>query len=391
MVLEYRTRITRLIVYGLLAGLLGMAIHVYVVYPLYVNKIPYFIEAVGTSLAIKCQGEKTSQLRSIIRYAGLPFFALDNHIIYIDKVGGRSKCWTIDDNSGETSQTFPLASMTKVLTAFITLDLLKRNDSLTLDTKLLDFFPEIDRESIHDIRLRTVDVEKLLSHSSGFGGPFGSDNMVERGVQPWCPYDLSALKSVTLAGEPGENYVYSNVAYCLLGEIISRQNNMKYIDYVEKEYLEDYQSLNFLTKKFDSEQPKYDYSNEDRFGPDYVKWLDLNALAPAAGLAGDPSEFAELMRSLYVKNPEILTLPRVFGCDSPEIKRCYSTTLVIHNLDSGEKIGVQQGYLPGASSLLAISSGGEVLVWTSAGAPLEQKYRSVLENRVIAFFEDKQI
>jgi D-alanyl-D-alanine carboxypeptidase len=385
---KYRSRITRVIIYSLLTGLLGITIHIYVVYPLYVTKIPYFMKAVGAGFDIECEGEGVSQLKNIIRYVGLPFFALDNRIIYLSKTGHPAQCWTTVGGNGETGSTFPLASMTKVLTAFVTLNLIQRNESLTLDTKLLDFFPEVDRQSIEDSRLLEVDLENLLSHSSGFGGPFGFDDMVERGVQTWCPYRPYKLTSITLAGKPGENYVYSNVAYCLLGEIIAKESGLGYVNYVEKEYLKNYDSLGFLTKNFNVEKPKYDYSNEQLFGPDYINWLDLNALAPAAGLTGNPLDFAKMIHSLFGEHPEILSIPQIIGCGSGKIQNCYSATLKIHNLEAEQRIGIQQGYLPGASSLLAISSRGEVLVWTSAGAPLEHKYRSILEKRVVAFLKN---
>ncbi|MCE0760428.1 beta-lactamase family protein [Marinobacter sp. G11] len=377
-------RIIKLLLFPI--AILSLVVHFYVVYPHYVKKSPYFLQAVKVGLQIKCSGSRSEKLRDVLAGTSLPFFALDNHILFLDSDGALSECTSSSGSINPSYQSFRFASVTKTLTAFSVLNMVGGNPSVTLETKLLDYFPEIDPKTLADDRLSEVSLYSMMSHSSGFGGPFGSDNMIKKDEQPWCPHDFSRLSSVRLAGQPGSNSVYSNVAYCLLGEVISRQSGEPFESYMTREYLFRYPSLGFIGSSFRADEPSYDYSNDWRFNQTYASWLDVSALAPAAGLVGKPEELVALMQSLYFEHPEILTLPSVPGCREKKQGRCYSANLVIHDLPNGKRVGVQQGYLPGASSLLAIHTDGHILLVTSAGAPLESHHRERLEAKVLEVF-----
>ncbi|ROQ20864.1 beta-lactamase [Marinimicrobium koreense] len=376
-----KTMLLRFLGYGVLIAVFAALIHVYVVYPLYVKKLPYFANAFRAGFDVECRAAVPTGLDDLLRQISLPFFSLDGQLVFIDSKGHVGRCG-VNTGVAPNAEIFRFASMTKVLTGVAMLEVAE-SLSISLNTPVVSYFPELSLEKVQDERVLRITLRHLLNHSSGLGGPFGSDNMIKQGESPWCPDNLAAMETIRLAGEPGTNHLYSNVAYCLLGEVISRVSGVEYQKYIEQNYLSQYPSLQFIQGEFLPTEPAYDFSNDYRFDESYVSWLDFHAIAPAAGLMGKPEEFARLVWHLYRDNPDVLNAANLQQCREKGLDRCYSNTFVIHEGDNGIKVGVQQGYLPGASSLVAISSRGEVLVWTAPGAPLEAKYRDRMAGEVV--------
>lgn len=374
----------RVIIYGALLGLLALSAHVYLSYPLYIKKLPYFSSALRAGFSIQCDAAAPLELRSMLRRVSLPFFSLTGQVLLVDSDGQVAACQVGDKAATEA---FRFASMTKVLTAFAVLDLVQQG-KVDLHKPVLHYFPEVNPTRLTDPNVANITLWHLLNHSSGLGGPFGSDKMDRPGETPWCPYQISALEGVRLAGAPGSNHLYSNVAYCLAGEVITRTVGVDYQTYMEQTYLHAYPSLRFVHGDYEPSEPEYDLSNDWNFDRDYVHKLDFHALAPAAGLMGRADEFALLVQSLLERNPEIMYAEPIEVCGPGHGQRCYSYTFQIIESEQG-RVALQGGYLPGASSLVAINKQGEVLVWTAAGAALEGKHRQAMTNRVVAFLTER--
>lgn len=366
--------------YGALLAVLALSVHVYLSYPLYIKKTPYFISALRAGLNIQCDAAAPPELRAMLRRVSLPFFSLTGQVLLVDRDGQVVSCRVGQEAATEA---FRFASMTKVLTAFAVLDLAQQG-KVDLHKPVIHYFPEVDAARLSDPNVAKITLWHLLNHSSGLGGPFGSDNMDRPGETPWCPYQISALEGVRLAGEPGSNHLYSNVAYCLAGEVITRTVGVDYQTYMAETYLHSYPSLRFVQGDYEPSEPEYDVSNDWRFDRDYVHALDFHALAPAAGLMGRADEFGLLVHQLLQQNLGIEQAPPIEACAQDQLKPCYSYTFRV--VDTGQgRVMIQHGYLPGASSLVAVNEQGEVLVWTAAGAALEGKYRKAMSDRVVEF------
>ncbi len=376
----------RLIGYGALLLLLVWLAHLYVTNPLYIKKLPYFAEAFRLGFEVECEPGSPDELGGILKKVSLPFFAHSGEVVYLDEAREVHSC-RLPRGDQESQIPFRFASMTKVVTAFAVMELAKE-DKLDLESGVIEFFPEVDPAQVRDSHVLNVTLKQLLNHSSGLGGPFGSDNMIKRGEQPWCPYNIKQMETIRLAGEPGTNHLYSNVAYCLLGEVIARVSGVEFQRYIRERYLSDYPSLGFIEGPYLQGEPDYDFSNDVRFGKEYVDWLDFQALSSSAGLMGDPREFALLVRELFQRNSEVLQGGGIEGCREKDLERCYSYPFVIVESEGGNPIGIQQGYLPGASSLVAINPEGEVLVWVAPGAALESKYKDVMIKRVVSLLSE---
>lgn len=346
-----------------------------------IGRLVYRAEAFVLQAGVECEGSVRG-LDGIIKKVSLPYFSHNGKVVYIDEKGNVSSC--VIGFQDKSELVFRLGSLTKALTSFALIDIISESEGhFTLP--FLDFFPEIDSKDFRDEKIEDVTLYDLMNHSSGFGGPFGSDNMVKKGERPWCPYDFQVLKTVRLAGVPGTNHVYSNVSYCLLGEIISRIVETDYKSYIKDKYFAGYESLEFLTGGDYSDEPDYDFSNEFRFDRDYIDWLDFHALAPAAGLKGSPLEFARLLWSLHIRDPEkIFNGRKVSACDNGS-SLCYSYGFMIKKMLQGEEVAIQHGYMPGASSLAVLSPTGEVVVWVAAGAPSKKEKKEELLQEVMKF------
>ncbi|WP_237063352.1 serine hydrolase domain-containing protein [Microbulbifer zhoushanensis] len=369
--------------------LLCMALaHYWVTQPLFWKKIPYRLQAYQLAFTgVDCQPGSPQGLAGLLKYHALPDFALAGQVFYINSQGDRYGCRVAPDES--SGDHYRLASMTKAVTAHAVLKL-AREGLLELDSHLLDYFPEVDVTALRDPRLKSVTVSHLLNHSSGFGGPFGSDNMVKQGETPWCPYDFRQLEKVRLAGRPGTNHVYSNVSYCLLGEVISRVTGVPYRQYVKQHYLSG-TKLDFVDGKYLPEEPDYDFINDFKLGREYVNWLDFSALSSAAGLIGPPDAFAAMVWEHFHNDAgKLLNGPLVPGCGKGGVDRCYSWNFELQFNSHGEAIaGVQEGYVPGASSLLAITGEGQVLVWVAAGAAIADGHKEQLKSAVVEFMQSQ--
>ncbi|MDQ2077733.1 serine hydrolase [Marinimicrobium sp. ABcell2] len=381
-----RAILLRVVGYGALLFVLVAMAHLYVTNPLYVKKIPYFVSALRAGAEVQCDSSAPPELVRLLRRVSLPYFSLTGQVVFVGRDGKPVGCHV----GNQPIEAFRFASMTKVLTALTVLELAALQ-KIDLHVPVITYFPEVNIDRASDPRVAKITLWQLLNHSSGLGGAFGSDNMIKQGEQPWCPYHIEALEGVRLAGEPGTNHVYSNVAYCLAGEVITRTAGTDYRTYVVENYLSNYESLQFVQGgAYLPFEPDYDFSNDFRLDSDYVSWFDFYALASSAGLMGRADEFALLVQKLFYRNPDVLNSGRTEPCKIGELERCYSYTFRVMDTEQGA-VGIQQGYMPGASSLVAVNEQGEVLVWLAAGAALEGKHRNVMVAKVVSFLSNRKL
>jgi CubicO group peptidase (beta-lactamase class C family) len=122
-----------------------------------------------------------------------------------------------------------LASLTKQFTAVAIL-ILVEHDSLNLDMKIVDYFPEFP------VAWSEVTLHHLLTHQSGI------PNYTEFIPETAAGYDgLTNQKALELVFQnsnlefpAGEQTRYSNTGYLILAMLIEKISNMSYSDYLEE-------------------------------------------------------------------------------------------------------------------------------------------------------------
>ena len=129
---------------------------------------------------------------------------------------------------------FRIASMTK---SFTVLAILKLRDEgkLSLDDAVSKWIPEFAQSRLPTRDSAPIRLRQLLSHSAGLpeDNPWGDQQLADSEA------DLTAmLKSgFPFSTPPGTRYEYSNLAFGLLGRIVSVAAGVPYATYVQREIL----------------------------------------------------------------------------------------------------------------------------------------------------------
>jgi uncharacterized protein YbbC (DUF1343 family)/CubicO group peptidase (beta-lactamase class C family) len=107
---------------------------------------------------------------------------------------------------------FDLASLTKVLATATSIMILVERGQVRLSDPVIKFIPEMKGDARDSIT-----IEQLLTHTAGFAPDF---DLKER----WTGYDeaMKRLYREPLRNPPGTRFVYSDINYITLGEIVHR-------------------------------------------------------------------------------------------------------------------------------------------------------------------------
>lgn len=111
---------------------------------------------------------------------------------------------------------FDLASLTKVVATATSIMILIERGKLRLNDPVSRYIPELKGEG-----RESITIEHLLTHRSGYAPDF---DLKER----WTGYD-EAIKRLTtepLRNPPGAKFVYSDIGYITLGEVVRRVSGL---------------------------------------------------------------------------------------------------------------------------------------------------------------------
>ncbi len=135
-------------------------------------------------------------------------------IVFRKAYGNRSLVPTVEPMTVDTI--FDLASLTKVVATATSIMILVEQGKLRLNDTIGKFIPDIDDE-----RARSVTIQQLLTHVSGYAPDF---DLREK----WTGRDgmLAALKKEKLRSPPGIKFVYSDIGFIVLGEIFLRVSSV---------------------------------------------------------------------------------------------------------------------------------------------------------------------
>lgn len=131
-------------------------------------------------------------------------------VVYRKAFGNRSIVPVREPMTPET--VFDLASLTKPLATAVSVMILIENGQLRLNDTIGKFIPDLEDE-----RARRVTILELLTHTSGYAPDFDLK-------AKWSGRDgmLAALKKERLRSQPGTAFVYSDIGFIVLGEVVER-------------------------------------------------------------------------------------------------------------------------------------------------------------------------
>ncbi|ERL55326.1 serine hydrolase domain-containing protein [Psychrobacter aquaticus] len=344
---------------------------------------------------ISCSDNSPAWLSDILKYQTRNNNAPANQIAYIDPQGQLYHCENgyvgqyplISDTVTEDTR-FRYASVTKLWTADAILSLV-RDGKLSLDTKLADVITDINNPK--DARISDITIRQLLSHRAGFDrySVFGNDMF---GIgKDICPNHLQALNNITLGFTPDSKSSYSNLGYCLLGEVISRLNGDKpYTDIIAQQYDFANTNLRFVSNAAMADEVFYNYVETGITGvANIYTAFDYEGLASAAGLSGNAVELAQKAHEMVTKSsPNVLSIDKKAQCDFTKIAECYGYAMIPYQANSKlPMVYYRDGNLLGLSSLVAISDNGSIVALLSNGTSNEgvegsNKVKMMLYNKI---------
>ncbi len=144
-------------------------------------------------------------------------------VVYQKAIGNRAVEPSIEAMTADTI--FDLASLTKVIATTTSVMKLLEDGRIRLNDRVATFIPGFERYRKADITIR-----HLLAHTSGLRPDLDLD-------EPWS----GAEQAITLAIEevptaaPGERFVYSDINFLLLGEIVRRVSGRSLDQYAHEE------------------------------------------------------------------------------------------------------------------------------------------------------------
>lgn len=333
----------------------------------------YPIQAKFEQQSVSCMKNSPYWLKEVLNNTILTHNAPNAQIAYISPQGQWFHCEggylgiPLFSQKVTESTRFRYASVSKLWTSDAVLDLVKQQ-KIELDTPVLSLLPI--NSVLSDPRIAQITVKDLLLHRAGFNrtGLMG-DEMFRQGETPFCPTSLEKLAQLQLTFDPNTIFSYSNLGYCLLGEIIANQEVNSYQQVIEKKYALEKSGINFLKNKRLEDEAKYRYIEMSLTGyGDIYTAFDYPALASSAGLSGNASALAKQVRDMIKKpQPNILSQPDT-SCDLTKLRDCYGYAMFPYQQNSNSlKVYFRDGTLLGMSSLVVVDDNGGVLTLLSSG------------------------
>jgi CubicO group peptidase (beta-lactamase class C family) len=129
---------------------------------------------------------------------------------------------------------FRIASMTKSFTALAILKL-RDERKLSLEDSVAKWIPEFAKMPLPTRDTAPLVIRELLSHSAGFpeDNPWGDQQLAD------SERDLTRmlLRGIAFSTPPDTQYEYSNLAFALLGRIVTKASGMPYEQYLQRKIL----------------------------------------------------------------------------------------------------------------------------------------------------------
>lgn len=256
------------------------------------------------------------------------------------------------------------ASLSKIFTSAVAVQL--SSEGLDFDARVVEPL-RLDHPPI-DKRVNDITVGHLLNHTAGFDRTTGFDPMMVK--NPWCPFRTQFLADLRLHHVPGEVYVYSNLGYCLLGEVIARHEQAP-LDRVFQKRLFSPLGLKAVfplkTNQRLRDSPQHFFDS----GESMADLLSVNysAMLASGAWAGSARDFLLLMTHLFGPEATLLSddqqgalLETAAGCDISIWRKCHGRGFYKYREPNSKTMYWRDASLPGVTGFAALTDDGAALV-----------------------------
>ncbi len=257
--------------------------------------------------------------------------AKEGRLVYSKGFGLSDK--EVSDSMGPKNL-FRIASVSKLITGVAIMKLIE-DEKLSINQQV--FGPNgILNDSAYlryeDKRYEEITIHHLLNHTAGWNGKKGDPvfnslyvaHLMDVEPPATMPVIIEYVLSDKLDYTPGKKYSYSNLGYCILGEVIEKVTGMEYEDYVQFAILHPlgiydiHIGKSFYDERFPNEVRYYDLTREflvwsyngshDLVPPEYGG-NNIELLGAAGGWIASAPELAKLMVAIdgFDSRPDILS------------------------------------------------------------------------------------
>ncbi len=205
-------------------------------------------------------------------------------IVYRKAFGNRSLVPTVEKMTVDTI--FDVASLTKPVATATSIMILVEQGKLRLNDTIGKFITDID-----DREAKKVTIQQLLTHTSGYRPDFDLG-------EKWTGREgmLAALKIEKLRNPPGTRFVYSDIGFIVLGEIVARLSQSNLFQFTEN---------NLFAPLLDSLSPNgNNLVKTSGFSRNRTEWL--NRVAPTEDVCGQQNYLGSVAPKDCVKYQKIL-------------------------------------------------------------------------------------
>ncbi len=271
---------------------------------------------------------------------------------------------------------FRIASVSKLITAVAIMQLV---DDEKLDIHDKVFGPEgILNDSAYltyvDKRYENITVHQLLNHTAGWNGkrgdPVFNSLYVARMMDVEPPADMPTIIEYEMTKKldytPGKKYSYSNLGYCILGEVIEKVTGMEYEEYVQFAILHPLGIYDMhIGKSFADERLAYEVRYYDNTNTPLIWSYDgardlvpaeyggnnIQLLGAAGGWVASAPELAKLMIAIdgFDSRPDILSKKSI---EYMTYAKSHTNKLIGWRGSDGHGTWWRTGTLAGTTSLI---------------------------------------
>jgi uncharacterized protein YbbC (DUF1343 family)/CubicO group peptidase (beta-lactamase class C family) len=184
----------------------------------------------ATPAAVGMSAERLSALDKVIEQAiakketpgAVVLVARRGRVVWRKAYGERAV--TPSHEPMTTDTIFDVASLTKVVATATSIMILVERGQLRLADAVTDYIPELKGEG-----RERITIEMLLTHRAGFAPDF---DLRER----WMGYDeaMTRLYREPLRSQPGTRFIYSDINYIALGEVVRRVSGTTLDEFARK-------------------------------------------------------------------------------------------------------------------------------------------------------------
>ncbi|MBK9216399.1 MAG: DUF1343 domain-containing protein [Chloracidobacterium sp.] len=195
-------------------------------------------------------------------------------IVFRKAYGNRSLVPTVEPMTVDTI--FDVASLTKPVATATSIMILVEQGKLRLTDTVGKFIPEIEDE-----QAKRITILQLLTHISGYAPDFDLS-------KKWTGREgmLAALKNEKLKSPPGTRFVYSDIGFIVLGEIVERVSGQALDRFAEQTFASVSKSVDTTFFRF---EPIFN-SPAGATGIKISKWGNrFERLAPTENIKGQNS------------------------------------------------------------------------------------------------------